>query len=366
MRSPNHMASRKLIPPIDGGMLAMEFSSLSASSAMPDFGFLRPLKPTVVFSTYWRFAVERQEVYLRRVRGEKLPWTRDPVLGAHKFTNAYRAADRVSQYLIRHVVGADQWSANDTFFRVLLFKLFNRIETWELLVEQLGEPRAEEFDVARFDRVMSEAFARGERLYSAAYIMPSGGRSGFLRKHTMHLHLLKQMLLDGLPSRIAGAGTMERAFGLLRACPTIGDFLAYQFATDLNYSSLTNFGEDEFVVPGPGAKGGLEKCFSDLGGRTQADAIRLVTEKQEDCLRTLGLRFPSLWGRRLQLIDCQNLFCEVNKYARVAHPEFSDKAGRTRIKQKLRPKDGLPPPLFPKKWGINDCLLNPPVYVPSS
>lgn len=234
------------------------------------------------------------------------------------------------------------------------------------MIEKLGEPRAEDFNIEQYDRVMSEAFTRGQRLYSAAYIMPSGGRSGFPRKHTMHLHLLKQMLLDELPSRIAGAGSMERAFGLLHACPTIGDFLGYQFVTDLNYSSLTNFGEDEFVVPGPGAKGGLEKCFSDLGGISQADAIRLVTEKQEDCLRTLGLRFPSLWGRRLQLIDCQNLFCEVNKYARVAHPEFSDKAGRTHIKQKLRPKDGLPPPLFPKKWGINDRLLNPPVYVPSS
>jgi len=132
------MASRKLITPDDDGMLAMEFSSLSAQSAMPDFGFLRPLKPTIVFSTYWRFAVERQEVYLRRVRGEKLPWSRDPILRAHKFTNAYRAADRASQYLIRHVIGADQWSATDTFFRALLFKLFNRIETWELLVKAPG------------------------------------------------------------------------------------------------------------------------------------------------------------------------------------------------------------------------------------
>lgn len=32
----------------------------------------------------------------------------------------------------------------------------------------------------------------------------------------------------------------------------------------------------------------------------------------------LGLRFRSLAGRRLKLIDCQNLFCEVDKYARVA------------------------------------------------
>jgi len=174
------------------------------------------------------------------------------------------------------------------------------------------------------------------------------------------------MIQDGLPARISDAPTMARAFELLRAYPTIGDFLAYQFATDLNYSHLTNFEESEFVIPGPGAKGGLRKCFADCGGLSDADVIRLVTARQEECLRTLGLRFPTLWGRPLQLIDCQNLFCEVDKYARVVHPEFSGPTGRTRIKQKLRPSASPMRPLFPVKWGLNDRLQESPVYVPRS
>jgi len=315
--------------------------------------------------TYWRFAVERQEIYMRRIRGEPMPWSADPVLRVHKFTNAYRAADRVSQYLIRRVLSDDGRSDTDTFFRILLFKLFNRIETWELLVKHFGDPCVESFDIDRYDQVLSGAFAQGERLYSAAYIMPSGGKIGFPRKHTMHLHLLKQMIKEEIPKRISDAGNMKNAFALLRACPTLGDFLAYQFVTDINYSQITNFDENEFVVPGPGAIGGIEKCFKDLGGMTASNAIRLVMEKQEECLTDLELRFPTLWGRRLKLIDCQNLFCEVNKYARVVHPEFSDNAGRTRIKQKLRPNISLPTPLFPKKWGINDKLQTPPPYVPS-
>jgi len=343
----------------------MEFGKGSHREESERFAFLCPLKPTVVFHTYWRFAVERQEIYFRRIRGEQSPWSKDSVLCRHKFTNAYRAADRVSQYLIRRVIDTDQRGPEDTFFRIVLFKLFNRIETWELLLKELGEPCAEAFDLERYDQVLSRAFARGEKLYSAAYIMPSGGRSGFSRKHTMHLHLLKQMLQNGLPRQISAARTMERAFALLRAYPTIGDFLAYQFVTDLNYSRLTDFREDEFVVPGPGAKGGIQKCFEDQGTLTDSETIRLVTQMQEECLRALGLDFPTLWGRSLQLIDCQNLFCEVNKYARVVHPEFTETAGRTRIKQKLRPKATLPPPLFPAKWGINDRLQHPPRYVPN-
>ena len=70
---------------------------------------------------------------------------------------------------------------------------------------------------------------------------------------------------------------MRDAFGMLRSYPTIGDFLAYQFVTDLNYSEVTDFSEMEFVVPGPGALDGIHKCFADLGGLTEADLIRMVT-----------------------------------------------------------------------------------------
>ena len=56
----------------------------------------------------------------------------DPVLAAYKFTNGYRASDRVSQYLIRSVIYAGSQKPGELFFRTLLFKLFNRITTWEL------------------------------------------------------------------------------------------------------------------------------------------------------------------------------------------------------------------------------------------
>ena len=74
---------------------------VGADAPLPDLG---PLKPTPVYNTYWRFAAERQNVFFRRVEGRPPPWTHDPVIRAHKFTNAYRASDRVSQYLIRRVI----------------------------------------------------------------------------------------------------------------------------------------------------------------------------------------------------------------------------------------------------------------------
>lgn len=318
---------------------------------------LSPANPTTVYDTYWRFAAERQEIFFRRLEGRSAPWTQDPVLAHYKFTNAYRASDRVSQYLIRDVMYEGPQSLEEVFFRTILFKIFNKIETWQLLEESVGEVRYSSYAFDTYDGVLSRARAEGKPIYSAAYIMPSAGRAfGFDSKHSNHLKLIERMMSDDVPRMVARAHTMRDAFAVLRSYPSIGDFLAYQFVTDLNYSEMTEFSEMEFVVPGPGALDGIRKCFTDLGGLTEAELIRVVADRQEEEFERLGLRFRDLWGRRLQLIDCQNLFCEVSKYARVKHPEVKGIGARTRIKQVFRSTPEPLTPWYPPKWGINESL----------
>jgi thymidylate kinase len=323
------------------------------------FSRLEPAKTTIVFDTYWRFAAERQEVFFRRLQGQRRPWTADAIIDEHKFTNAYRASDRVSQYLIRNVIYRDDLpsTAEEVCFRILIYKLFNKIETWELLEKSLGPITYESYKFKRYDTALANALQNGQRIYSAAYIMPPGSRAfGHAAKHQNHLKLLETMMRDELPARLADARRMQDAFELLLSYPTIGDFLAYQFSTDINYSEVTNFSEMDFVMPGPGALDGIRKCFSSLGGLNEPEIIKLVADRQVDEFARLGLQFRTLFGRRLQLIDCQNLFCEVDKYARVAHPEFVGHTGRTRIKQKFSP---IAEPIgfwYPPKWGINDAI----------
>lgn len=310
---------------------------------------------TVVYDTYWRFAAERQRVYLARMQQALPPWTDDEIILDHKFTNVYRATDRVSQYLIRNVIYRDDipLTPEDIFFRIMLFKIFNKIETWELLENAVGPITYGTFSFERYDRVLTLAMERKVAIYSAAYIMPSAGIFGHRRKHRNHLLLLETMMRDGLCAKLARAKTMDLAFGLLRSYPTIGDFLAYQYVTDINYSELTDYSESEFVVPGPGAVDGIRKAFSSTAGLSDADTIRWVAEIQEHEFGRLGLTFPTLFGRRLQYIDCQNLFCEVDKYSRVAHPEYLGRSGRTRIKQRFVQRGSLPPAWFPPKWNLS-------------
>jgi len=311
----------------------------------------RVLKATPVFETYWRFAALRQHLFMRRVAGVLPPWTEDQVLASHRFTNAYRAADRVSQYLIRNVLYRGEQTCEEIFFRTVLFKFFNRVETWEELETKLGGLSWKNFSFERYARVLDATMAGGERIYSAAYIMPSPSL-GSARKHRNHLRLLEQMMRDGAPLRVERARSLREVFEILRAYPSLGPFLAFQFSIDLNYSEMLSFSEMDFVVAGPGARNGIQKCFVDTAGLDEADLIRAVTDLADREFERLGLYFPTLWGRPLQLIDCQNLFCEVDKYARVMHPEFVGSSGRTRIKQRFAPRSSFLPQWYPPKWGL--------------
>ena len=170
---------------------------------------------------------------------------------------------------------------------------------------------------------------------------------------------IERIIDDEVAERLTDQKFMQDAFDLIRPYPTIGDFLAYQFVTDINYSELTDFTEMEFVIPGPGARDGISKCFQSLGGLSEVEVIKLMADRQESEFERLGLEFRSLWGRPLQLIDCQNLFCEVDKYARSEFPEIKGNSTRTRIKQLFRANRDPIDYWFPPKWGINGLISVP-------
>ena len=238
------------------------------------------------------------------------------------------------------------------FFRTLLFKLFNKIDTWESLESAHGALAWSSINLEAIDQTLCRLMNSGRKIYSAAYIMPAPS-FGAVRKHTNHLKLIARMMDDKLPDRLKQAPTLETVYDRILAYPGLGPFLAFQYAIDLNYSTLLDFSEGDFVVAGPGALDGISKCFKSTGGRSAEWVIRWVTDRQMDEFKTRGIEFSGLYGRALQPIDCQNLFCEISKYARVAHPDVAGVANRQRIKQSYRPKDlALPRPAYPPRWKL--------------
>jgi hypothetical protein len=334
-------------------------STLTSSDPAPATLRIRDriFRPTVVFNTYWRFAAARHAIYLARLQQSPLPSPQDEVLQHHRFTNVFRASDRVSQFLISSVQRGPSCPSEpaDLVFRTLFFKIFNREDTWRYVESRVGTVQWSTYDFDRYRRALDEAAERGP-IYSAAYLMPPP-RLGEDRKHANHLRLLEVMMRDGLVEQLLLSRTLRSVFEYLLSYPGLGPFLAFQYTIDLNYSDLLPFDEDDFVVAGPGAKDGIRKCFGQGANGLEADIIRYMVETQEEHFQRLGLSFPGLFGRRLHLIDAQNLFCEVDKYARMRHPEVAGISGRSRIKQKFKPAGPLSsPPVFPNRWGV-ECAV---------
>lgn len=314
---------------------------------------LKP-KPSIAYDTYWKFATERQNIFFRRLKKEKYPWTEDDILNQYKFTNVYRATDRVSQYLIKNIIYKGSQKPEEVFFRTILFKIFNRISTWEFLKAEIGKISFKNYSFKKYDKLLCELMDMKNPIYSGAYIMASGKSAfGYKRKHQNHLKLIELMMEEKVPTKLHECKSMDDAYELLLIYPSIGEFLAYQYVTDVNYSNITGFSEMEFVKAGPGAKDGILKCFKDFGEYSFEDIIKMMADRQEEEFSRLELDFKDLWGRKLQLIDCQNIFCEVDKYSRVAHPEIKGYSHRKRIKQKFSLQNKKTIKFyFPPKWDL--------------
>lgn len=310
------------------------------------------IKRQEIYDLYWYFACERQNIFIKKLNGEPSTWTTDEILQNYKFCNSYRVNDRVSQYLLKNVIyNGKKYSNDDMLFRILLFKLFNKESTWELLLDHFQDITLKTFNKEEYSKVLEEAISNGVKIYNDAYISCANKAFGYDRKHDNHLALLDKMFnIDKMQKKIIKCKTMKEGFDIIKSYPLIGNFMAYQLVTDINYSETVNWKEDEFTVAGPGSLRGIKKCFIDNGDLSNEDIIRYMYEHQDKEFKRLNLNFKRIGNRPLQLIDCQNIFCELDKYCREAFPNL--KSNRTKIKKHYVPKKEKIEYFYPPKWNI--------------
>lgn len=312
-----------------------------------------PVPRADIYDLYWYFAAERQVALERRMAGERGPWTEDPILQQYKFCNVFRASDRVSQYMIRNVIyNGESCSTNDKLFQIVAFRTFSKPETWESAREFLGHyPTLDDLTGESFSKALEYAKTKNGGLYTGAFILCANDAYGHSEKHLNHIALFRHMFLqEDLADSLLQARFLKEVYELLHAFPLMGDFMSYQTAIDLNYSDLINFDEDSFTKAGPGSLRGMKKAFTSLGDYTPDETILWMVARQDQEFKRFGLTFNGLRGRKLHAIDCQGLFCELDKYTRIAMPEL--KSARKRMKAHFAPQASLPEFFFPPKWQL--------------
>lgn len=317
------------------------------------------------FSYYLYWMCERMDIFWKKFRGENKPWTTDPILQDFKFCNVYRCLDRVSQYLLKNVIyNGKQYEPEDVFFRILLFKHFNKIETWDALMKEFGDITYET-GLENISNFLDDLLKQGGAIYGNAYIIncffyqyPEYKHITGLSKHRAHFRIFEdEIFQNGHLYDFLEAKSLEELFWVFRKMKIYGDFTAQQYAIDMNYSELFDFDENTFVITGPGSLRGIDRTFHTCKKYDYVGTIKWVQENLLELLdnfkKESGIEFTPLPGRYPTLIDLQNCFCETDKYLRGLGVECEDKKIKgSRIKNTYEAKPDKINYVFPPKWNI--------------
>lgn len=193
-------------------------------------GVRLPVSPMLDTMFYWIY--ERHQLFLRRLQGLPPPWTDDVILQNYRFTNVSRTYDRATQFLIRNVINVGDQSHNELFFRTLLFRLFNRISTYEYLEEECGPITIANFDIKRWAKALKQLRKSRTALYTSAYQInwpDFGAETEDKPSYEKHLILIKRMLRDRMPDKIRAFRTLRGAFECIRKYSSFGGFTSYQY-----------------------------------------------------------------------------------------------------------------------------------------
>ncbi|KAF5337920.1 hypothetical protein D9758_013116 [Tetrapyrgos nigripes] len=289
----------------------------------------RTFKPTAVFDTFWYWCSERHAIYERRRVGQPFPWTDDKYLQTSRFCNTFRVLDKVSQYLIREVIEKGSQDPTELVFRIVLFNIFTKPATWEVLVEELGPLEWSRYRRKDYIKVLTE-LNECQAIFTGSFLK-NGPRLGYEDVFVNHLVLLEIMMDKDLAGIIQNAQYMAEIHSFFHSLPGMANFNAYQLLLNLSYSNIMQFSGMDFVVPCKGSIAGLVRIFGQEMQKLEKDPslgeaiMRWFATHQTEQFRRLGLKPPKLGpkGQLMELADIEHALCEVDKYCRLSKKSFN-------------------------------------------
>ena len=279
------------------------------------------------------------------------------ILRKYFFCNTFRVLDKGCQFLIKEVIEKGSQEPEELVFRVILFNLFSKIETWQLLNKKLGPLKWTTYSHEKYAKVLSDAVARGITLYTHAFIKPAP-HFGHKPNYKNHLCFLEVLMDNRLFARLLIAPYMADVYEYLYSFPSLGSFSAYQLMLSLSYTNVFNFHRDDFVVSGPGSISGLRKLFgkswkADKDLTFHQEVMQYFVDSQDYHFKRLDLDFSGLGPNKLpmDIADIEHTLCEVDKYCRVAHPGLQGaRRNITRLFHHSKSTPSRNPAYLPKAW----------------
>lgn len=250
---------------------------------------------------------EREAIRERKERGEPPPWTDDEVLRTYRFCNVYREDDKVTRWIAKH------WrDPNKNCPHIVINMCVARMVNWPDTLAELGYFK-DGWNAQHFINILSSRRRRGEKVWTAAYMVTGGYSAGGEPKEIIVAKVLDHAV------RFCGfvrkGETLQEAYDHLINIPGMGSFLVAQVIADLKYTPLLSNADDWFdwCAPGPGSMMGLNIL-------RDRDLRAYIPESQfRDEVNVVRRWLKDQTGYELCAQDAQNCLCEFSKYVRAKH-----------------------------------------------
>lgn len=295
----------------------------------------KPVFDAEVLEIFKYYVSERYNMHLLKdVQGKPFPWTKDMILSMYRFTNVRREQDKNSRYLLQMMECFGNKLTPNMLGNILLFRLFNKIETMQYLD---GWVDFENYDPKLVRKQLSNT-PEGYIYFTNAYLS-SGMKKEFNKyfpKEPMRVmnipNVIHKFLILIYP-KVCAASSPYEVIEALKSINGISDFLAYQLFVDLTYLEDFPWSENEFVVSGLGCSLGLDYLFEDKDGLTDEELLFWLRDNcpitREWCMKHMT-DLPEE-DRYMNVMSLENCMCELGKYMKTKLG-----VGRPRSRYKLQ------------------------------
>jgi len=274
------------------------------------------------FEDFWVFVYERQMIWYKRfILKQPWPWTMDKILRKYKFTNVYRELDVGTLWLLKKIVKPNKGNPKNLFFQIILYRLLNRVQTFEDAFLPTYENWKYKACRTQFRKALYTIRKAERPVFTSAHLTLVTIEQYI--SNLTHMHKELKRIIDECDQ----APILQRVHKIIKSnVRKCGDFIAAEIITDLMYAKVIPFNEDDWVHAGPGCKVGIELIFPKAAANKEwMEMIQLLRSRQRRVFQELKLKFQYYDGKDLSLKNIEHSLCEFGKYWKL-----KNKCGKAR------------------------------------
>jgi hypothetical protein len=261
------------------------------------------------YSALWYWVREREALRIRKESGEPPPWTTDEILSTYRFCNVRREDDRVTIWIREHI--RKPYADHPMLWLMLcIARQINWPATLQELIDRAAWPDQQDFSPAHITAVLNDRKARGEKVYTGAYMISAPATKGADKQA-----YIAEEVIGGLWRRRASFAprTLEETHQWIMQTNGWGNFMAYQAVVDMRFTKILQHAVDRYfwAAAGPGTLRGLNRVH----GRDVDASLSQAQALKE--MQKIYARVENATGVAMDFSDVPNILCETDKYLRV-------------------------------------------------